>query len=212
MTADDELMVTSAEGVLSLVLNRPEKRNALSASLRWRLVDVLAAGAADDTVGAVLLSGAGGYFCAGFDLAELAAAPDPAAVFADAATYHETVHGFAKPLVAALEGPVVAGGLDLALMSDIRIASTQATFGQPQVKRGIPASFDLVASIVGQAAASELCLTGRVVDAAEALRMGLVHHVVEPAEVMARAATVARGIADHGSGAIVKQQILDTRA
>lgn len=194
--------------VLVLTLNRPAKRNALSAELRDALVAELGAGADDHDVGAVLLTAAGDHFCAGFDLDEIASADDPAAVFAHANAYHHHVHTFPKPIVAAVRGTAVAGGLDLALMCDIRMAATSARFGQPQVKHGIPAAFELTASVVGDAAARDLCLTGRVVDSSEALRIGLVHQVVDDQALAAAALELATTIAGMPAAAATKKAAL----
>lgn len=208
----DPVLTAHQDGaVMHLVLNRPAKRNALSAELRSELVDRLDAAAGDDTVGAVLLSGAGEHFCAGFDLAELSAAADPAALFADAEHYHHRVHTFSKPIVAAVAGSAVAGGFDLALMCDLRLARTDAAFGQPQVRHGIPASYELVASVVGDHAARDLCLTGRIVGADEALRIGLVQRVVEANHLIEAAQQLAAEIASMPGAATMKQQILKTQ-
>ena len=194
--------------VVTLTLNRPAKRNALSAKVRDGLVAELAKAAGDDGVGAVLLAAAGDHFCAGFDLDEIAAADDPAAVFAHANAYHHHVHTFPKPIVAAVRGSAVAGGLDLALMCDIRVAGASARFGQPQVKHGIPAAFDLTASVVGDAAARDLCLSGRVIDSADALRIGLVHQVVADADLADVARDLAETIAATPAAAATKRSIL----
>lgn len=194
--------------LVTLTLNRPAKRNALSSEVRDTLVAELAAAAVDDEVGAVLLTAAGEHFCAGFDLDEIAAADDPAAVFTHANAYHHHVHTFPKPIVAAVRGSAVAGGLDLALMCDIRVAATSARFGQPQVKHGIPAAFDLTASVVGDAAARGLCLSGRVIDSAEALRIGLVHQVVADDELAGVARDLAQTIAATPAAAATKRSIL----
>jgi enoyl-CoA hydratase len=209
MTDTESLLTSTADRVLHLRLNRPDRRNALSAELRQRIVDSLVAAAGDDGIGAVLITGAGDTFCAGFDLAELAAAPDPAAVFTDAQRYHRVVHTFPKPIVAAVNGPALAGGFDLALMCDVRIASGNATFGQPQVRRGIPASYELTAHVLGVAVARELCLTGRVVDAAEAKALGIVTTVVDRDSLSDAAATLASTIAGHAGSARTKARFID---
>lgn len=193
--SDPVLLENRRDGVLHLTLNRPAKRNALSAELRDRITDALDAAANDDSVGAVLLSGAGDHFCAGFDLDEITHAADPAAVFSDAGRYHHRVHMFAKPIIVAVAGSAVAGGLDLALMCDLRVASTDARLGQPQVRHGIPASYELLAGIVGDPFARDLCLTGRIVDADEAQRRGLVHRVVAPDQLIESARQLAADIA-----------------
>lgn len=202
---DPVLQEQQHDALLHLTLNRPAKRNALNAELRALLGRRLDAAADDQTIGAVLLSGAGDHFCAGFDLGELSAAPDPAAVFADATRYHRQVHTFAKPLIAAITGSAVAGGLDLALMCDLRLATPEATFGQPQVRHGIPAAFELLANTIGDPAARDLCLTGRVVDATEALRIGLVNQLVDGDQLIGIAAHLAGDIASLPGSSRAKQ-------
>lgn len=179
-------------GVALLRLARPEKRNALSRALRDALCRVLGALEADEGARVVVLTGRGPAFCAGFDTAELAG--DPSA-FADSADYHRRLHEFPKPLVACVNGPALGGGCDLAALCDVRLASTQAAFGQPQVRFGAPALYALLRECVGAAAARELCLTGRRVDAEEALRLGLVARVVAPDALVEEGLALARGIA-----------------
>lgn len=208
VVTDAPLLASSTDGVLHLELNRPAKRNALSVELRHLLADTLDRAATEDDVRVVVISGAGGGFCAGFDLTEIAAAPDPLAVFAEANAYHRTVHTFPKPLIAAINGPAVAGGLDLALMCDLRVAGTDAALGQPQVRQGIPATHDLLAGVVGPTHAKDLCLTGRVVDAQEALRIGLVSRVTEPGETLATALALAADLASLPAAADTKRQFL----
>ena len=193
-----------AEGVTLLTLNRPDRRNALNAELRRALVDTLGELNDDDGCRAVVLTGAGGTFCAGFDLVELQGAESHEELFAEADAYHRAVHTFPKPLVAAVAGPAVAGGFDLALMCDVRLAQSDATFGQPQVKFGVPAAYELVRSVVAEPVARELCLTGKVFDAVEALRIGAVNAVVE-APVLEHAVSLATTIAGVPAAAQMKQ-------
>ena len=209
--SDPVLLEDRQDGVLHLTLNRPAKRNALSAELRYRITDALDAAALDDSVGAVLLSGAGDHFCAGFDLDEIANAADPAAIFTDARRYHHRVHTFAKPIIVAIAGSAVAGGLDLALMCDLRVASTDARLGQPQVRHGIPASYELIAGIVGDPFARELCLTGRIVEADEAQRRGLLHRVVAPDQLIDTARQLTADIASTPA-ATMKPQFIQGQA
>ena len=199
------------DGVVVLTLERPDKRNALNAELRQALIDSLLELAIDDEVRVVVLTGAGSTFCAGFDLDELMSAEQPAEVFAHANTYHEAVHTFAKPLIAAIEGAAVAGGMDLALMCDLRVASTDARFGQPQVKVGVPVAYELLASVVPGPAARELCLTGRVITSAEALAIGLVHRSTEPGAALDEAVTWAHEIADVAGAIGMKQTFVSTQ-
>jgi enoyl-CoA hydratase len=177
-----------------LTLNRPDKRNALSAALREEIVRRLEGLEKNDAVRAVVLTGAGPAFCAGFDRSEFADAGMDE-VFAAATGYHRRVYTFAKPLVAAVNGPALGGGCDLAAMCDFRLASTGAIFGQPQLRFGAAAAYELMRSVIATGPAREMCLTGRRYDAAEALAIGLVNRVVEPAVLLDAACTTAREIA-----------------
>ncbi|MBC8363600.1 MAG: enoyl-CoA hydratase/isomerase family protein [Actinobacteria bacterium] len=199
------------DGVVLLTLDRPERRNALSAELRHLLADTLDGLAADDGCRVVVLTGAGTTFCAGFDLGEIAEADSLDELFADADAYHHAVHTFAKPLIAAIAGPAVAGGMDLALMCDLRLAHVDATFGQPQVQAGIPAAYDLVRTVVPDPVARDLCLTGRVIDAAEALRVGLANRVVEGDDVVGEALETAAAIAASPASGATRQQIVSAQ-
>lgn len=188
-----------ADGVALLTVNRPEKRNALSRALRGELVQRLDELAKSDEVRAVVLTGAGPVFCAGFDRSEFAEG-GMEEVFADATEYHRRVFTFAKPLIAAVNGPALGGGCDLAAMCDFRLAAATALFGQPQVKFGAAAAYDLMRVVLGTSAAREMCLTGRTYDAEEALRIGLVNRVVVPEELVDAARTLAEEIASLPDG------------
>ncbi len=118
-----------------------------------------------------------------------------AEVFEEAAIYHHRVYNFAKPLVAAVNGPALGGGCDLAAMCDVRLAARTATFGQPQVRFGAPAAYDLMREVLPTGAAREMCLTGRVYGAAEAHSLGLVNAVHEPEALMGAAGELAASIA-----------------
>jgi enoyl-CoA hydratase len=192
-------ILVANDGVAVLALDRPDKRNALSRALREEIVDRLDALERDDAVRCVVLTGAGPAFCAGFDRAELAAG-DMATAFEDATAYHRRVYTFAKPLIAAVNGPALGGGCDLAAMCDFRLASTNAVFGQPQLRFGAPAAYDLMCAVVGCGVAREMCLTGRTYDAAEALAVGLANRVLEPPELMKQARDVARETAELPEG------------
>ncbi|MBT3245847.1 MAG: enoyl-CoA hydratase/isomerase family protein [Actinobacteria bacterium] len=196
------------DGVNLLTLNRPDRRNALNAELRGLLADTLALLATDDSCRVVVLAGNGPTFCAGFDLDEIRAADSLEDLFAEADAYHHAVHTFPKPIIAVIHGPAVAGGMDLALMCDMRIAGAEAIFGQPQVKAGIPAAFDLVASVVAEPVARDICLTGRLFGAAEALSMGLVNRVADGDDLMESTLALATEIASSPASAAAKAQFL----
>ena len=172
-----------ADGVATLTLDRAAKRNALSRALRHELVARLADLEKDDGVRAVILTGEGPVFCAGFDRSEFEGGA-MAEVFEEAVEYHHRVYNFAKPLIAAVSGAALGGGCDLAAMCDVRLASSTAVFGQPQVRFGAAAAYDLMREVMPTGAAREMCLTGRTYSAAEALSLGLVKGVHERESLM----------------------------
>jgi enoyl-CoA hydratase len=193
--ADSLTLLEKDEGVALLTLNRPDKRNALSRALRQEIVQRLDGFERDEAVRAVILSGAGSAFCAGFDRSEFAGGGDMGEVFAESLDYHRRVYTFAKPLIAAVNGPALGGGCDLAAMCDFRLASSAAVFGQPQIRFGAPAAYELMRAVLGTGVAREMCLTGRRYAAQEALAIGLVNRVVDPGELAELAAGLGREIA-----------------
>ena len=186
------------DGIATLTLDRPERKNALSVELRDRLSDVLDALAAEPAVRVVVLTGEGDVFSAGFDLKEFESAiedpPFGELLWASSDRYHRAVLKFPLPIVAAVNGPAIAGGFDLAVMCDVRIASETATFSHPEVTFG-DVVYAPLHDLVGGAIARELCFTGRKVDAAEALLLHLVSRVVAPDALAAVASEVAQQIA-----------------
>lgn len=187
-----------ADGVALLTLDRPDRRNALSIELRDALSDTLDDLAADETVRCVVLTGAGSTFSAGFDLGEFtAAAEDPALaerLWASSDRYHATVLRFPLPLVAAVNGPAIAGGFDLAVLCDVRVGADTARFAHPERTFG-PVVYAPLRELVGGATARDLCLTGREIDATEAHRLGLLRAVVAPDRVLDEAVAVAEATA-----------------
>lgn len=181
-----------------LTLNRPDKKNALSIALRDAVSDALEGLAADDAVKCVVLTGSGGAFSAGFDLSEFGpAAKDPEfhrTLWASSDRYHLDLLQFPKPIIAAVNGPALGGGLDTAVLCDIRIAADTARFGHPEAAFS-DVVYGPMHDLVGGAAARELSLTGRIIDAAEALRLGLVTEVVTGEALASRALAMAEQIA-----------------
>jgi enoyl-CoA hydratase len=186
----------SEDGVVTLTLNRPEKRNALSTDLRDRFSDALDSLADDPAVKVGIVTGAGEVFCAGFDLGEFQVDDDAfqGRLWASSDRFHRTVLAFPLPLVAAVNGPALAGGFDLAVMCDIRVASETARFAHPEIAFG-DVVYGPLHDLVGAAVARDLCFTGRPVDAAEALALRLVSRVVPAAGVVAAAEETAAMIA-----------------
>jgi enoyl-CoA hydratase/carnithine racemase len=196
VTEEQLLVVRGAGGVATLTLNRPEKRNALSIELREGLASALGEIAADDDARCTVLTGAGPAFCAGMDVTQFGGdeAHKRRLLAANEACFAALLD-HPVPLLAAVNGPALGGGFALAAVCDVRVAARSAAFGFPEVRRGIPASLGAAMAALPTGLARELVVTGRVLDAGEALRAGLVADVVEDerlAEVAAeRAAAIA---------------------
>lgn len=190
------------DGVATLTLARAERRNALSIKLRNEITQQLDSWATDPAVRAVVLTGAGSTFCAGFDLDEFAQADLGPSIKDSSHRYHLAVWNFPKPLLAAINGPAVAGGMDLSVLCDFRIASANAIFGHPEIKFGAPPLFTPLQWIVGVGVARELCLSGRRIDAHEALRIGLVNSISEPERLLDDAMAMARTIIEAPQAAL----------
>jgi enoyl-CoA hydratase len=180
-------------GALALVtLDRPEKRNALSIELRFALAEALDAAARDDAVHCAVLTGEGSAFCAGMDVTQFGGdRANKERLLESSARAFAAVARFPKPLVAYVNGPAIAGGFAIALLCDLRIAAPQARLGFPEIGRHIPPSYAAARAALPEALARELCLTGRVLDAAEARERGVVSSVGTYDDALA----VARGIA-----------------
>jgi enoyl-CoA hydratase len=191
------LLAISERGRVAVVtLQRPEKRNALSIDLRIELQDAFERLAGDGSVGCIMLTGAGTAFCAGMDTSQFGGDLDNRRRLVETSTgAFQAVGQCPKPVLAAVNGPALAGGFALALLCDIRIASETATFGYPELPIGIPPSYASARAALSPAVARELCLTGRVIDAAEALRIGVVTEVCPPGELRERTTVVAEQIA-----------------
>ncbi len=187
------LLVDRGEGFATVTLNRPEKRNALSVELRDAISDALDELATDSEIKAVVITGAGSVFSAGFDLSEFERAAGDEAfgreLWASSDRYHETVLRFPLPTLAAINGPALAGGFDLAILCDLRIASTTARFAHPERTFG-DIVYGPLHDLVGGAVARELTIGGRELTADEALKVHLVGEVVPP-EALASAVSAA---------------------
>ncbi len=194
-----------------ITLNRPDKRNALSRGLIAALTDAFRRAADDTQARCVILTAAGNVFCAGMDLAELAESLSRSAaaesVWDDSlhlATLYDFIYRLPKPTVAAVNGAAVAGGAGLVTVCDLAVASAEARFGYPEVRRGLVAAMVMPHLLrhVGERMARYLLLTGETIGADEALRCGLVNAVAPAAEVMARAAARAQSLAEGGPQAL----------
>ncbi|MEK6277017.1 MAG: enoyl-CoA hydratase/isomerase family protein [Actinomycetota bacterium] len=190
------LSIERRDGVALVTLQRPDKRNALSIDLRVELAEAFARLGEDGGVGCIVLTGAGPAFCAGMDVNQFGGDRDHKRRLVETSTgAFEAVGSCPRPVVAAVNGPALAGGFALALLCDIRIAARSATFGFPELPRGIPPSYASARAAMGSATAAEVALTGRVFDADEALRLGAVNKVVSDERALERSLEVASGIA-----------------
>jgi len=196
----------------TIILNRPDKRNALSRQMLTDIAQALEDLHQERKVRAVILTGAGTAFCAGMDLTEMqetSQQPDAQTQwFNDAVQYRDLIDKmlqFPKPIIAAVNGPVVAGGAGLMLASDIVVATPEAKFGLPEPRRGIVAGLvsPLLVFRIGASHAANLLLTARMIEPAEAQRIGLFHEIVAGDFVWARAQELAGEIAKSAPEAIL---------
>jgi enoyl-CoA hydratase len=182
------------EGVATITLNRPDKRNALSIAVRDAVSDALDRLAADEQCKVVVVTGAGAVFSAGFDLREFEEPELADELWESSDRFHRAWLEFPLPAVAAVNGPALAGGFDLAVMCDVRVAAGSARFAHPELSFG-DVVYGPLHDLVGASVARDLCLTGRAMDSAEALRIGFVSAVVSGDELMAQASETASAIA-----------------
>jgi enoyl-CoA hydratase len=188
-----------ARGAVTVIaIDRPEVRNAVDPATSRALADAFRDFEADETASAAVLTGAGGTFCAGADLGAVASgAAEEMLAFADG-PMGPTHRQPAKPVIAAVEGHAVAGGLELALWCDLRVAASDAIFGVYCRRWGVPlvdGGTVRLPRLVGQGRALDMILTGRAVTADEALRIGLADRVVAPAGALDAALALAEEIA-----------------
>jgi enoyl-CoA hydratase len=196
MTGD---VITSREGaVLTVVVNRPQRRNAMDGPTATLLADALRAFDADPALSVAVLAGAGGTFCAGADLHALGT-PEANRVASDGdGPMGPTRLRLAKPVIAAIEGHAVAGGLEIALWCDLRIAADDAVLGVFCRRYGVPlidGGTVRLPRLIGESRAMDLILTGRAVGADEALAIGLVNRVVPTGTAIEAAQRLAAELA-----------------
>lgn len=195
-----ENILIERRGAVGIVtLNRPRALNALNAALISELGSALDDLEADNAIGAIVLTGGDKAFAAGADVKEMAPKSYPEIYLEDFITSGwERVGQCRKPVIAAVSGFALGGGCEVAMMCDIVIAADNARFGQPEITLGtMPGAggTQRLARFVGKAKAMDLCLTGRMMDAAEAEQAGLVSRVVPAAELLSEAVNIAERIA-----------------
>lgn len=199
----DSLVLVTEEPPLAVVeLNRKRQKNALSMALRDELEAALGAIEADSRVKAVILTGGGEAFSAGFDLKEVIET-DFRAFAHRAVEFTEKTYFFKKPLVVAVAGPAFAGGFDLALSGDVIVAAEGASFGRPEIRFGINTLMTKLWLRVGMPKALQISLTGETLSAQEALAIGLVDRVVPAGELLAAARAEAERLARNPLSAVM---------
>ena len=196
------LLIENRGAVRQLTLNRPDKHNALNTALTQGLLDALRNAEADDSVNAVVLTGAGKSFCAGADTTEfLALVPeDPGAVTRRAdltTTLHLAFSQMSKPVIAAVRGNALGGGAGLALACDMVVMADTVRFGYPELKHGIVAAVVLANLVrqVGKKQAFELVAMADAIDGARALAIGIANRVAPDGEVLEVATQIAERLA-----------------
>lgn len=192
----DSLLLTQRPfaGAVVLTLNRPAAMNALSRALREQLTLAFQDLSRDASARVVVLTGAGKAFCAGLDLKELGAAPGSAELGQGGGVI-DAMHGFGGPIIGAINGAAVTGGLELALACDCLIASSSARFADTHARVGVMPAWGLsqkLSRTIGLARAKELCLTGNFIGADRAESWGLVNRVVAPQDLLPEALALAR--------------------
>jgi len=199
--SDGGVVVHEVRGRAMLItINRPDKRNALDRQVRSEFLDAIAAARANDAVRAIVVTGAGDKaFVAGADISEF---EERTTVeqwrVMKSPTIFDAIERCPTPVIAAVNGYCLGGGMELALSCDIRIASASARFGQPEVNLGIipgGGGTQRLPRIVGLGAALKMILTGEMIGADEALRLGLVNEVLDPSALLDRALALAETIA-----------------
>jgi enoyl-CoA hydratase len=212
-----ETVILERKGAVGLItLNRPQALNALSAALVRDLGAALDELEADDAIGAVVITGSDKAFAAGADIKEMSSRTYMDVYLSDFITKGwERVSTCRKPIIAAVAGYALGGGCEIAMMCDTIIAADTAKFGQPEITIGtIPGSggTQRLTRAVGKAKAMEMCLTGRMMDAAEAERSGLVSRIVPAAELIDEALKVAGKIASMSRPAVLMAKEAVNRA
>ena len=214
MSAYRTILLEKRDNVAHLSLNRPEARNAYNLRMRDDFAEALAAVDLDDEVGALIISGQGRAFCAGADLTEFGTAPSQ--VTARRVRWERDVwgqlNGLKIPTIAAVHGYCIGSGVEIMLLCDLRIAAEGTVFAMPEAQLGmIPAAggSQTLPRNCGAAAALDLLLTGRRIDAAEALRLGLVTRVVPQDLLLSRAGELAAELAGspRGTAGYVKRAV-----
>lgn len=209
--ATGPLVLTRREGpILVVTLNRPEKLNALHPDLVSQLSLLLADAEGASDLNVLVVTGAGRAFSAGLDLELLLRwnHQEKADYLASVLRIFHRIWEMPQPVIAAVNGPAIAGGFDLAAFCDIRLAARAAVFGQAEINLGLVQVIHPLYKSIGLARAKELAMTGESISAEEAYRIGLVNHVYENEDLMPMALELARKLASKPPGALFETKRL----
>ncbi|MBB5700359.1 enoyl-CoA hydratase [Ochrobactrum daejeonense] len=202
-----ETIIVETRGGVGLVrLNRPQALNALNRKVLDELTEALAVFDADGKIGAVVLTGSEKAFAAGADIKEMQSVDFVDAYLQDMFADWQKVDRIRKPIIAAVSGYALGGGCELAMMCDFIIAASSAKFGQPEITLGVMPGMggsQRLTRYVGKSKAMDMCLTGRMMDAEEAERSGLVSRIVAPEELLEEALKVAERIASFSRPSVL---------
>lgn len=214
--APREMILTETHGRVGVVrLNRPSKLNALCDQLMAELGEALLECDADPGIGAIVLTGSERAFAAGADIAEMRERTYPGVLTADFIAKWETILRVQKPVIAAVAGVALGGGCEVAMMCDLIVCSETARFGQPEINLGVipgAGGTQRLARSIGKSKTMDLVLTGRMMDAAEAERCGLVSRVFPPETLVEEAIRMAEKIASLSPVATVAAKQVVNRA
>jgi enoyl-CoA hydratase len=205
------LVLSERQGaILILTLNRPEKSNSLHPELIAQLGELLEDAATDSAVSVLILTGAGKVFSAGLDLGLLAAwtASEKLGYLDHVVKVFWRIWNLPQPVIAAVNGPAIAGGFDLAAFCDIRLASPQARFGQAEINLGLTQIIHPLYKSIGLSRAKELAMTGQNISAEEAYRIGLVNHLYPADELMPQTMKLAAVLASKPRDALFETKRL----
>ena len=211
----EEILCSIADGIATLTLNRPDKRNAMNSALLDGLRQRFDALEDDRDVRVVVVRGAGTAFCSGMDLNELSRRQAEADPETGVTAVLQRIERSRHPTIAMVHGDAFAGGCELALHCDLRVAAESARFAMPLARLGIVVPFPLgqkLIEIVGPAAAREILLTARPFDARRAFEIGMVHRVVAPAEIETATYEMARAIAGNAPLSLAGMKAIIGRA
>ncbi len=202
----ENIRVEKRKNVLLITLHRPDALNALNGKLISEVLDVLSGVDTDNDVGCVVLTGSEKAFAAGADIKEMQSSNFSDMYISDRFSDWDAISRVRKPIIAAVAGFALGGGCELAMMCDFILAADTAKFGQPEVKLGVTpgaGGTQRLTRAVGKSKAMELCLTGRMMDAEEAERSGLVSRIIPAAELVEEAVKTAQGIAQMALPAVL---------